>query len=336
MAGKAWIGGVLAAAALAAVVGTWAAYSRDMADARARIEGRSTVVQSPWGPIEYATLGEGPPVLAIHGSGGGFDQGLAMIGPLAKHGYRLIAPSRFGYLRSGRPADASPEVQADALAWLVSHLGEERVIVAGGSAGALPALQFAIRHPDRTQAVVVLVPAAYAPDRPPGENAMGGPVGEALTLTLLRSDFLFWAAIKLFPDAMTQAVLATDPALVHAADAAEQARVKSILQGILPVTRRAAGLADDTRWAGTPPPYPLARIEAPLLAVSLQDDLYGTYAAARHTAAGAPNGRFVGYRTGGHVWVGRETEIWDAVARFLVETEPVAQARAAGQSAASN
>ena len=275
------------------------------------------VVASPYGGIEYATHGAGPPVLVIHGSGGGFDQGLDMMGPLAGHGYSLIAPSRFGYLRSARPANASPEVQADALAWLVRHLGEDEVVVAGGSAGALSAMQFAIRHPDLTKAVVLIVPASYAPDRKLNENAMGGPVGERIALGLLGSDFLFWAATKLMPDQMTRALLATDPALVHAAGGEEKQRVRAILAHILPVSRRADGLIDDTSWAGAPPPYPLERINAPLLAVSLEDDLYGTYAAAKHAAAKAPDGRMIGFPTGGHVWVGREDELWAAVPDFL-------------------
>jgi pimeloyl-ACP methyl ester carboxylesterase len=178
-------------------------------------------------------------------------------------------------------------------------------------------LQFAIRHPQKTRAVVLLVPAAYAPDRAPKENAMGGPVGEAVTLALLRSDFLFWSAQKLAPDSMTRALLATDPDVVRAAGPAEQARTRTILRHILPVTRRAAGLVDDTRWAGAPPRYALERITAPLLAVSLEDDLYGTYAAARYTAGEVSDGRFVGFASGGHVFAGRDAEVWTEVARFL-------------------
>jgi hypothetical protein len=68
---------------------------------------------------------------------------------------------------------------------------------------------------------------------------MGGPIGEAIVFALLRSDFLFWAATKLIPAHMTQAVLATDPAIVKAASKDEQARVSAILTHILPVSRRA-------------------------------------------------------------------------------------------------
>src|SRR5688572_23845387 len=134
-----WISALALGAVAFAGAGVWAAYREDMDALRQRLDGRSTVVESPFGAIEYALSGQGPPVLAIHGTGGGFDQGLEMVGPLADHGFQLIAPSRFGYLRSGWPADHSPEAQADAFAWLVERLGHEKVAVLGGSAGAISA-----------------------------------------------------------------------------------------------------------------------------------------------------------------------------------------------------
>ncbi len=54
----------------------------------------------------------GPPLLMVHGSGGGFDQGLDFARTLVPDGYRVIVPSRFGYLRTPLPADASPMAQA--------------------------------------------------------------------------------------------------------------------------------------------------------------------------------------------------------------------------------
>ena len=313
-----WVMGLGAAAIGLGALAVSASFQRDMQAAEARIDGRSVVVQSPYGEIEYASVGNGPAVLAIHGSGGGFDQGLDMMGPLATHGYRLIAPSRFGYLRSTRPENASPETQADALAWLVSNLGARRVIVVGGSAGALSAMQFAIRHPDKIKALVLIVPASYAPDRRLNESGMGGPVGEVVALSILRSDFLFWAATKLAPAHMTKALLATEPSLVARAKPAEQERVSAVLKHILPVGRRRAGLLDDSAWSGAPAKYPLERISAPTITVSFEDDLYGTYAAAKFTAERVQRGQFVGYPTGGHLWVGHEEDVWNAVSQFLV------------------
>lgn len=284
-------------------------------DAAARaVDGGSVVVTGRLGRIEYAEAGKGPPVLVLHGTGGGFDQGMALARPLVEAGMRVIAPSRFGYLQSEMPADPSSAAQADVLAGLLDTLGVDRVPVIGASAGALPALQFAIRHPDRCRGLVALVPAAYAPDRPPMRpDAMG-----QLIMSLgLRSDALFWAGLELAEDRMIATILATDPALVSAATASEQARVRAILHGILPVSRRTQGILMDARLAGTPAPMALDRIRAPTLAISLEDDRFDTLPAARHIAQAVSGARLVSYPTGGHVFVGRSAELFVEVRGFL-------------------
>jgi pimeloyl-ACP methyl ester carboxylesterase len=88
---------------------------------------------------------------------------MAFAGALADHGIRVIAMSRFGYLRTPMPADASAAAQADAHVCLLDALGIRQAAVIGGSAGAPSALQMAIRHPDRVTALVLLVPLAYKP-----------------------------------------------------------------------------------------------------------------------------------------------------------------------------
>jgi 2-hydroxy-6-oxonona-2,4-dienedioate hydrolase len=306
------------AVAAAGVAVTSAAFRSDMEAAQQRLQGRSTVVQSPYGPIEYALTGQGAPVLGIHGTGGGFDQGLEMIGPLAAYGFQVIAPSRFGYLRSGWPTDVSPEAQADAFAWLIERLGHERVAVVGGSAGALSAMQFAIRHPDKCQALILLVPAAFAPDREPNTSGAQNRLAEAAMQAWLRSDFLFWLSLKAAPDQMTRLLLATEPAVLAATGPGEAERVADVLRHILPVSARSRGLASDA-IAGAPPPYPLERISCPVLAISAEDDLFGTHHAAVHAARTAPAGRLLSFPSGGHILAGRGEAVWQATAAFLAE-----------------
>lgn len=125
----------------------------------------------------------------IHGTGGGFDQGLLFTRPAPA--IAIIAPSRFGYLRSSFPAEPSSPNQADALVDLLDHLGLDQVAVAGGSAGALSAIEFAVRHPDRTAALLPIVPATYVPGRALAETQ---PPEIGAAMVLLRSDFLFWCA----------------------------------------------------------------------------------------------------------------------------------------------
>ena len=83
-------------------------YQLDIQQARQRTSTGSQIAETPCGRIEYAVAGIGPPLLIAHGAGGGFDQGLHFGKPLADGGFRVIAISRFGYLRTPVPADASP------------------------------------------------------------------------------------------------------------------------------------------------------------------------------------------------------------------------------------
>lgn len=306
-------GAGLAAAGLGV---SWSAFASDIARARARTRGRSRIIESRFGALEFGEAGSGPPVLMVHGTGGGFDQGLDFAERLSAGRWRVIAPSRFGYLRSAFPNDPSSENQADAFVDLLDALEIERAPVIGGSAGALSAIQFAIRHPDRCSALVALVPAAYAPGRPPVRPPNA--IAQGIIEYGLKSDFLFWSAMKLNKDAMIAALLATDPNLVRRADPAERARVRAILYNILPVSDRARGLLNDGRLAGDPTPMALETITVPTLAISLEDDRFQTIDAARHIAETVPGAHLVTHAEGGHVWVGHDEEVFVAISSFLV------------------
>jgi len=224
---------------------TYAFYRRDINRAYERISTGSQIAQTRCGPIEYAIAAEGPPLLSVHGAGGGFDQGLELAEPLARAGFRVIAMSRFGYLRTPLPPDASAAAQADAHACLLDALNIKRAAIFGTSAGGPSSMQFALRHPDRTAALVLMVAAAYAP-RPNEAPSVHTPRGTPLLFdTALRSDFLFWAMGKLAHDTFIRAILGTPPELVASASPDEQARVERILEHVLPVSPRRIGLVND-------------------------------------------------------------------------------------------
>jgi len=127
---------VILAVLVVATGGVYAFFAHEEACARARLAGRSETIETSFGTLEYAVMGEGEPVLVVHGAGGGFDQGIDMTGTLAGRGYHLIAPSRFGYLRSTLPGNLSTAMQADAYAQLLDRLRVDKVVVVGISAGA--------------------------------------------------------------------------------------------------------------------------------------------------------------------------------------------------------
>lgn len=292
-------------------------YRPSIERARARTSAGSRVVSSRCGPIEFGELGAGPPVLLVHGAGGGFDQGLAMGEALAKAGFRVIAPSRFGYLRTPLPADASAARQADAHACLLDALGVSEAAVMGVSAGAPSALQFALRYAQRTSALVLLVPAVYAPHPAQAVGTRASRTTMFLLNATLRSDFVFWAGSKVARRTFIRSVLGTPPALLDGAPADEQARVQSFLDLILPVSDRRAGLLNDATIVSSLPRYDLEQIAAPTLAISVADDGYHTFDGAQYTAAHVRRGRFVGYPTGGHMLVGRNAAVSTEITSFL-------------------
>jgi pimeloyl-ACP methyl ester carboxylesterase len=299
-----------------AVVAVYAAYRPVLQRAVARISTGSQLIQTPCGQIEYASVGTGPPVLIVHGAGGGFDQALDFSEPFVQAGYRFITMSRFGYLRTPLPADASPQAQADAHACLLDALGIERVVgIIGVSAGAPSSMQFALRHPERTDRLILLVPLAYAPRAAASSTAPSGtPV---VFETVLKSDFLFWLATRTIQRTLVKTILATPPEVFDRASENEQARAAAILDHILPVSGRQRGLLNDAAIGSTIPRYDLERITTPTLAISVADDLYRTYDGARYTAEHVPGARFIGYPSGGHVWIGHQDDMVAAIIAFI-------------------
>ena len=307
----------LALALVGAALVAWL-FSRDIQRARAHAAQRSVLIATPCGPIEYQEAGTGVPLLAVHGSGGGHDQGMAFAGALATQGIRVIAMSRFGYLRTPMPADASAAAQADAHVCLLDALGIGQAAIVGGSAGAPSALQMAIRHPDRTRALVLLVPLAY---KPPTQADSAPPMPAWAENTMMRvigSDFLFWAALHVARDQVIKVVLATPPGLLTSASPQERARVNAMLDHILPVSARAAGLISDTAASKRLTPSPLQSIHLPTLVISARDDRYGTNASARYTAGLIAGARFIGFDEGGHTWVGHDVEVMAEILKLLI------------------
>ena len=293
-------------------------FEADMRRARAHAARGSVLLATHCGPIEYQEAGTGVPLLAVHGSGGGHDQGMAFAGALGSRGIRVIAMSRFGYLRTPMPADASAAAQADAHVCLLDALGIPKAAVMGGSAGAPSALQMAIRHPDRVSALVLLVPLTYKPPTQADSAPPVPPWVEATMMRLIGSDFLFWSALHVARDQVIKGVLATPPELLMRAGPRERARVDAMLDNILPVSLRAEGLRSDTAVGKHLVSSPLESIRLPTLVISARDDRYGTFASSKYTADRIPGARFIAFEEGGHTWVGHDDEVLAAIAGLLL------------------
>ncbi len=289
-------------------------YRYDITTERDRALLGGTMIETSYGPIEYTTLGQGSAILVIHGTGGGWDQGIYAARGVVPYGFRLIAPSRFGYLRTPMPPDPSPQHEADVLAALLDALEIDKVAVMSFSAGTAPAVQLALRHPERVSSLVLFVPAAggmYAP------IAKGPP--QFVMKVVLRYDLPMWLTMKLSPNTMYK-VAAVPPSLVPTLAEADRVMVDEGVRMILPVSMRAKGIMNDARsQSGSEPMYPLERVAAPTLLLSAEDDLYRTLPIAREMTRRIPGARLIEFKTGGHFLAGHAMQIWPQVAAFLRE-----------------
>lgn len=273
----------------------------------------AVIVKTAAGPIEYAERGEGIPLLSIHGAGGGFDQGLANVEDLLDEGYRIIAPSRFGYLRTPAPPGASPTTQADAHAALLSALQVRLAVVVGISAGARSAMELAIRHPELVSALILIVPGTYSPTSP---VAVDRSRSSRLVFWLVNvgADFFWWAVEKIAPSILVR-FTGVSPKLFKHSSQAERDRVMRVVRSIEPLSLRFRGINLDS--APRLHPLPLAKITAPTLIISTRDDLFNTAPAAEFAARSIPGVKLIIFETGGHLLMGRQGEVAATLRGFL-------------------
>ena len=295
----------------------YALYRSDLSTARRGLQAGSQVAHTACGPIEYAVSGSGPAVLVIHGAGGGYSQVAAISEWLAASGFKAIAMSRFGYLRTPLPEDASPAAQADAHVCLLDTLRVSKAAAVGLSAGAPSAVQYCLRHPARCWAFVLLVPAIAVPGRDVADTTPPSPFWQFVFDYVLGSDFAIWALARVWPEMLVETVLATPLEEFRRASRAERRRGLSVIRDVFPVSLKADGLRNDARVTTTTPVRHLGRITAPTLAISAKDDLYSTAGGARYAAEQIPGARLILFPTGGHAWLGHDAVVRDEVVTFL-------------------
>jgi pimeloyl-ACP methyl ester carboxylesterase len=107
----------------------------------------------------HRELGDGPPLLLIHGIGLDSRCWDGIAGELAGT-HRVVVYDRRGYGRSGGAAAGWHEHAEDAAA-LVGELGLAPVTVAAWSSGGIVALDLAAHHPDVVRRLVLAEPPMY-------------------------------------------------------------------------------------------------------------------------------------------------------------------------------
>jgi pimeloyl-ACP methyl ester carboxylesterase len=300
-------------------------YFKEINAARERLKKLgSQVVETDCGPIEYAKIGDGYPVLVVHGAMGGFDQGLWLAKSFNITNHQVISVSRFGYLRSPIPDNADLNKQADAFAGLLDALGIQRAAVFGVSAGSTSAIRFTARYPDRVSALILLGPDA------PGEIQMSIPP-RFMFDTVLRSDFIYWALFTFFGKSMQKAIGLAPEGLVLTPE--YEAMVRMIQLGDLPVSQRMDGMIFES-YTSIPEfvesvtpvsPYPLDKIQAPVLVINAADDPISIPVNVLRLAEQMPNMHLMVVPEGGHFLFGYTEEVQSEIAQFLRSNVPELQ-----------
>jgi 2-hydroxy-6-oxonona-2,4-dienedioate hydrolase len=286
---------------------------RDVRERRDQLRAEHRFAPSRSGAVEYIDWGRGPAVLVLHGAGGGFDQGRLIARAFGGSSFRWISLSRFGYLGSVLPADASTSAQADAIADLLNHLHLQKVSILAFSGGVPPALQFAERHPSQTACMALLSSAPFTPYRPPAETR---PIPDSVYQALFGSDAVYWAIASTSRGTLLGAFDAR-PELRATLPRAEQEFLGQLVDAFLPASDRAAGVLNEAAAIDPGTRYSLQRIRTPTLIVHARDDRLNAFEVAREMSARISDSRFLPLDSGGHLLLGNHAYVRGEVSVFL-------------------
>ena len=272
----------------------------------------SQMIDTAFGPVEFAVRGEGAAVLVCHGGGGGYDQGLFLAWPEA--GFRFIAPSRPGYLRTPLETGRTFEGQADAYAALLDALGIHSVAVMGTSGGGPSALQFALRYPERCWGIVLL--SAISLPIPAFPFVM-----QQVTEKIIPYfDFIPWL---MFNTPLLFALIDRGTRAQIGGDAAKKAALRGLMRTMFPVSLRVAGAFNDVREIARMRPYQLEGVCAPALVIHGDRDTIVPFEQGQWSAGTIPNARLIPIKGGQHFsFITHHEIVRPAVRAFLRSHAP--------------
>ena len=294
---------------------TYARFRAEISRAREKVLAGGEILKTDHGDIEYTVKGEGPPVLVLHGAGGGYDQGLLLPGgTIFGDSFKLISVSRFGYLRSPIPEDSSVEAQTALYAILLDHLKVETAIVIGGSAGGPSALQFAHDYPDKCAALIL--GAAITMPIAPDKDALHNKVIHSIQ----KSDFLYWCFTKVFGSLFLK--LIGVPRKVYKGFTLEQKQLAQELLDVMhPMSQRRRGSIHEFMIKPLDSAS-MSEISSPTLILHARDDALVNYKHAEFAHRNITQSKLVIFETGGHGLLPQVHEFRKHVSTFLNEQVP--------------
>ena len=250
-----------------------------------------------YGNMTYVDKGEGETILSVHGIFGGYDQAYDTCKDFSSD-YRIIAPSRFGYLGSDISGEGTPAEQASAYVELLDELEIDRVWLLATSAGGSVAIRFALDYPERTKGLILYCSAMPYTEKPEKYSEYAGPPA------FLCNDYAMFLISPLFEPIMGME--------------------SSTIYSMLPVAGRKEGVILDSSvtnpdMARNFESYKIEDLQVPSLILHAKDDKLASFEDTLNALYRFPNCRFISFETGGHMMVGHSNEIKKAVSEFISE-----------------
>lgn len=251
-----------------------------------------------FGNMTYVDKGQGEVILSMHGLFGGYDQGFDTCREFSNE-YRIIAPSRFGYLGSDISGDGTPSEQAAAYVELLDQLGIDQVYPLATSAGGTAAIRFALDYPERTKGLILYCSSMPLPEKSEDTPQYIGPP------EFLCSNYMMFLFSPFF-----QPIMGMAPSTIYS---------------MMPINERRAGAVNDSAVSNTDmlknfEDYPVEDLLVPTLIFHAKDDKMAKYSDTEKAVPRFPNCTFISFETGGHLMAGNGEEINRALKAFMKES----------------
>ena len=248
-----------------------------------------------YGNMTYVDKGQGEVILSVHGIFGGYDQAYDTCKDFSSD-YRIIAPSRFGYLGSNILGGGTPAEQAAAYVELLDKLRIDKVYLLATSAGGSVAIRFALDYPERTKGLILYCSAMPFSEKPEKYADYAGPPA------FLCNDYAMYLLSPLF-----EPIMGMEP---------------STIGGMLPIADRKDGVVLDASvtnidMAKNYYDYFVEDLKVPSLIIHAKDDKLASYKDTKNALCRFPNCKFISFETGGHLLAGHSQEIKKAVSEFI-------------------
>ena len=235
-----------------------------------------------YGDITYVDSGEGEVILSVHGIFGGYDQAYDTCKDFCSD-YRIIAPSRFGYLGSDVFGDGTPARQAAAYVELLDKLGIDKVYLLATSAGGSVAIRFALDYPQRTKGLILYCSAMPPVVKPEKYAEYAGPP------PFLCNDYVMFLLSPMF-----EPIMGMERPTIDSNMPINDRKVGVILDASVTNPDMARGFGE----------YPIEDLQVPTLIFHAKDDKLASYIETERAVARFPNCTFISFESGGHLLTG--------------------------------